>query len=267
MEERDLDRVLAQCLDTLQDGEDTLEGCLARYPSLAGELAPLLRTTAALRALPPIQPSPTFRAVAKTRLLNLLASRRSERTATASAAPAHLWKSWLRHSWTRHAWAWRLASLLLVVSLLGTGTVLAAAESMPDNPLYPVKLATESVLLSLTRAEEKRFDLYLQQANRRLIEATAMALALKPVRTAQSLDAYDAILLDMQKVTTLAANRGKDVAPLVQEFQDHINRQQIVLQRVYDNASPRRRPALGRLLAAVTDSQRETLAALQKVVR
>ena len=34
--------VLARCIDEIQAGKSTLEGCLARYPNLSDELRPLL---------------------------------------------------------------------------------------------------------------------------------------------------------------------------------------------------------------------------------
>ena len=101
----------------------------------------------------------------------------------------------------------------MVVSLLGGGTVVAAAESLPDQPLYAVKLAAERVQVALTPLEERRFDVLMNQSDRRLLEATAMAMAGKYERAYQALLAYEGILRDMERAGLGAANRGRDIAP------------------------------------------------------
>jgi len=58
--------------------------------------------------------------------------------------------------------------------LAGGGTAMAADNSMPGNPLYPVKLATEQVRLALTRSDIGKAELYATLADRRIVEIAYM---------------------------------------------------------------------------------------------
>jgi hypothetical protein len=253
-----LDDALAACLDDLQGGRDTVDGCLARYPGLAGELAPALRAAAAVRALPPVVPSPAFRAVAGARMQKLIQAREAVAAAPSrpglAPAPRHqpLWRSL----------AWRLAAILVVLSLMGGGVALASADSLPDQPLYGVKLATERLQVALAPAAEIRFEVLLQQADRRLAEATVMVLAGKYERAFGAMAAYDVILRDMTRAVNQASARGKDIAPLVVNFQQHVTRQQSALQLVYAKAPPRARPAVQRIINAAIEAQNGVLDAI-----
>lgn len=252
----DIDLILAQCLDDIESKRLTVQACLERYPDLAPSLGPALRTAVALRSLPPVQPSPTFRAVAQIRLQKLIAAHQP-----APAAPsASVLAPKRQPAW--RSLAWRLAAVLVVLSLLGGGTVLAAGDALPDQPLYPVKLAAERVQITLAPVEENRFQVYLQQADRRLAEATAMVLVGKYDRAFQAMVAYDLILREMGRVGIQAANRGRNIAPLVENVREHVARQSAALQRVYNNVPPRSRPAVQRLMNAAKEAQDRLLDAL-----
>jgi hypothetical protein len=69
--------------------------------------------------------------------------------------------------WPR--WA-NVVSAVLAVFLLGGGTVAAAENSLPDNPLYPVKLTTEQVRLTFTFSDVDKATLYAELTDRRLTE-------------------------------------------------------------------------------------------------
>ncbi len=250
--------LLARCLDDIEAGRDTVQACAARYPALA----PALGLAAGLRDLPPVMPDPVFRAVSQQRPLERHRRPVGRRSSVAPAAarapapagrPAPLWRSL----------AWRLTAALVVLSLLGGGTVVAADESLPDQPLYAVKLAAERVQVALTPPEERRFDVLMNQSDRRLLEATAMAMAGKYERAYQALLAYEVILRDMERAGLGAANRGRDIAPLVAEFQSRAARQQAALQRALNAAPPRTRAVVARLISVVTAAQAGLVEALQ----
>jgi hypothetical protein len=251
-----LEEALASCLDDIDSGRDTVDGCLARYPALAAELAPALRAAAAVRSLPPVVPTPAFRAVAGARMQKLIQARQaaaapqSPRPVPATRRP--LWQSL----------AWRLAAVLVALSLLGGGVALASSDSLPDQPLYGVKLAAERLQVALAPAAEIRFEILLRQADRRLAEATAMALAGKYERGFAAMVAYDLILRDMARAVNQAQARGRDIAPLVLNFQQHVTRQQAALQTVFVNAPPRARFAVQRIINAAIASQDAVLDAI-----
>ena len=70
-------------------------------------------------------------------------------------------------------WAIAVCAVMLVF-VLGGGTVLAANGSMPGSPLYAVKLATENLSIKLAGSEEKKAELYVAMANLRVTEMTWM---------------------------------------------------------------------------------------------
>ena len=51
----------------------------------------------------------------------------------------------------------------------------ASGNSLPDEPLYSVKLATETVRLTLTPSAQGKTELYVQMADRRVAEIIKMA--------------------------------------------------------------------------------------------
>jgi len=67
----------------------------------------------------------------------------------------------------------RASAALLAVILLAYGTVVSSAASLPDSPLYPVKLLVEDVQFALAPSSD-RPKLYSEQAVRRLDETKAL---------------------------------------------------------------------------------------------
>lgn len=67
--------------------------------------------------------------------------------------------------------------LLLCMLLGGTAaTVYAAQDSLPDTPLYPVKIMSEEALTALAFQPEPKLDLLLSFADRRVNEIAALTL-------------------------------------------------------------------------------------------
>jgi hypothetical protein len=67
-------------------------------------------------------------------------------------------------------------SLVVVAALVATATV-ASADSLPDEPLYGVKVASEQLRLAIARTPEDRAAVWLSMAEHRLTEAERLALA------------------------------------------------------------------------------------------
>ncbi len=70
--------------------------------------------------------------------------------------------------------AGRVAAAVVAAIAVGYGAIAASASSMPDSPLYPVKVWVEDVTIAVAPAEH-RAELLLSQANRRLDESRALA--------------------------------------------------------------------------------------------
>jgi hypothetical protein len=157
---KELEAILDDCLERLLVRGETIEDCLAAYSKQADALKPLLQTTLAVRKAAAIQPSPEFRARARYQFRVALRERAVQKS--------HLFPSWRLH------WATALTAILAML-LAGGGLVAAANSSMPDNPLYSLKLAAEQLQLSLTPSELDKANLYAEFADRRVAEIIYIA--------------------------------------------------------------------------------------------
>jgi len=183
--------ILDECLERLLRGE-TIEQCLQSYPEQAVELEPLLRTALAAKKAATIQPRAEFRERARYQFHSALQEMESKRGFRFFA-----WQS---------RWATAVA-VILVLLLLGGSTVAAAGNSMPDGALYPVKLATEQVRLTLTTSALSKAELYTRLADKRVAEIAYMASKGDPQRVelaAQRLDTH------LTKIATLVTARGEE---------------------------------------------------------
>lgn len=162
---KQFDDILNECLERVLLGE-SIEDCLAGFPQHAAELRPLLETSLQVKKAASVQPRPEFRASsgAKFRIaLNALPDK-----------PKRSFLAWLRQP----QWAAVTAAVLLVV--MGTGTGVMASGSMPDQPLYSVKLVMEKVQISLTPSAAAKGELYARILEKRIDEISRMASENKP---------------------------------------------------------------------------------------
>jgi hypothetical protein len=155
-----IENILDDCLERILVRGESVDECLARYRQFADELEPLLRTAIATKKAVAIEPRPEFRARARYQFHSALKDAASKKQ--------------------RRFFGWQLrwvtmASLALTLLLSGGGIVAAASNSMPDSPLYQVKLATEQIQLFLTTSPEDKAELYAKLVDRRVAEIINMA--------------------------------------------------------------------------------------------
>ena len=160
--ENELDNILDECLERMLTGGETVEQCLARYPQWARELEPLLQASLFARKASSIEPRPEFRERARYQLRAALQEMAEKRER--------------RFSLFRWQPQWVTAVIVVLVLVVASGgTVAASGNSMPDELLYPVKLATERVRLTLTPSALGKAELYLEMADKRVAEIIVMA--------------------------------------------------------------------------------------------
>ncbi len=152
---KEFNNILDECLERLLVKGETVEQCLESYPEHAAELEPLLHTVVAANKALSIKPLPEFKARARCQLNSLLQEVKPKRR-----LPVLGWQP---------RWAMALA-VFLALLLAGGGTAMAAENSMPDSLLYPVKLTTEQVRLTLTRSDIGKAELCATLADRRVAE-------------------------------------------------------------------------------------------------
>jgi len=223
--ESPLTLALADCLDRIEREGNSRDDCLARYPHLAAELRPLLSTAQTLRAVPPVAPSATFRAVARQRLLNQLGRQQPVTQKMPRPSIPTVLFPWLR------TLAPRLVAALLILVILTTGSAWAAEQSLPDSPFYPIKLAAEQVRIGLTPNLVRKANTLMELADRRLAEALIMAARNRPLAARRALLAYDDLLNQLTAALNRAAAEKQDVAPLVRRIENSVFKQQVALRQ------------------------------------
>jgi hypothetical protein len=154
--------VFEECLELVINGE-SIEECLHQFPEYAGELKGLLETATAARKSMAVQPSIEFRQRARLQLQTALRAQAIKPQRT----------GFLNWNW-QSKWAVATASVLVLL-VMGSGAVLAADKSMPDQPLYAVKQATEWFRLSVTTSPTAKAELNATLADRRINEIVYLA--------------------------------------------------------------------------------------------
>ncbi|MEE8369145.1 MAG: DUF5666 domain-containing protein, partial [Dehalococcoidia bacterium] len=152
--------ILDECLAAQRQGE-SVEACVSRYPKHAERLRPLLTTAQRVSESPPVRPRPRAQEVAWGRVRQRARElRRSRRLPQ------------VRFLWLRPL---ALTASLVLAFLAATGGVAyAAQDSLPDSPLYRIKLATEDVRLWVVFDDSHRAELLLDQSDERTREIVEM---------------------------------------------------------------------------------------------
>ena len=159
---------LDECLDLVLKDEQSVETCLHRYPEHAEEMAPLLQMAHEVKSTLDYTPS----TVAKTRARLLMQAAIARQQARKERR--WQWPGWLRVT-APPRWAVGMATMVLVMALGGTGVVAASSDSMPDQPLYPVKRAVEEARLVLSFSSNGKAQLHASFADRRVEEIAVLS--------------------------------------------------------------------------------------------
>ena len=167
---------------------------LNRYPNQADALAPLLAAAEQVKdwqtAVPPL-PAASWQAVDRAAFLAQL-----EQLPVTAVSPNPLLrlKEWLTQKRTAlrnrqvqkeqksmNALLARAVATVAVIFGLGGGTVVLANDSLPDTPLYPVKLMLEETRMALADNPVEQANLQMTLAQVRLQEMTQLMQAGDPV--------------------------------------------------------------------------------------
>lgn len=198
---KQLDNIFNECLESMLSQGESMEQCLSRFPGYAAELKPLLEAALAVKQAAAIQPRPGFREAARHRFYQAMKEIESQ--------PRNPVLGWLR----RPQWA-TVVAIVLVFLLAGGGTVTAANASMPDEPLYPVKMAVEKTWLTLTPSALGKAELHTRLAERRMAEIARMARKNEPEQIEKTSRRFEAGLTEM---ATLSSPRGGKIGPRIMD--------------------------------------------------
>jgi len=268
---RDFEHVLDECLSQLNTGlgpdRVDLEAVLARHPEHAAALRPLLQTAMLVREAPQPPLSPAAKAAGRRLLLSAVARKRREMAALQPSPweRALSFLSQLSLQPKNLQLARAVVTLSLIALLLASvGVIKVAANSLPDSPLYPVKLTAEQVRLFLTPAPAGKARLYMSYAERRLEEARALWEAGK------GLDEETLQAMQMESFRALMAigQASEEHRPgLLADFASLAESQRAILEEMRLEASPSEREAVEEAIAASEESKRVAAEAMEEPSR
>jgi hypothetical protein len=184
----EFDNILDECLERVIRGE-SIEACLESYPQHAAELKPLLLTALDTRKAVDITPRAEFRERASRQFQDAIRDMAPQRSRGFFAT--------LRPAWTT-------IIVVLIVIFGGGGIVSAANNSLPDSPLYAVKLATEEVRLAFATSTLGKAELYVKLTDERVKEIIEMADRGKVAQVAQTTERLNDQLMAMADLAVVA---------------------------------------------------------------
>lgn len=206
---KEFTNILDDCLDRILVKGESIEQCLQSYPAFARELGPLLKTALFAHKASAVAPRPEFRERARFQFqaaLREMAAKKEKRGFFNFGALPRF--------------ATMAVSIILALVIAGSGTVAAAGNSLPDSPLYPVKLATETVQLKLAGTPLEKAELYAKLADKRVTELVKMAEKGKPEqveKVARRLNGHLTAMAMAAKANGEAvAMMGGEQAPMMQ---------------------------------------------------
>lgn len=182
MTERPFEQLLERCLQEVAHTGD-VESVLRHYPRHADHLRPLLEMALATSHTYADVPEPPGGLAAGRRWLLDTAAQQRERARATKTPNTDIRKE--RKPKMKLLFATRLISAILAVAMgtaaVGGGVTWAASDSLPGETLYPVKLTSENVRLSLASTPQNQVELALQFAGERVAEMAALVDEGQPI--------------------------------------------------------------------------------------
>jgi hypothetical protein len=245
-----LKEILDICLDRIRVNGDTVEQCLVSYPEHAAELEPLLRAALSVtKASSVIKPRPEFERVAKYRFLSALESKKAKET----GRRAPLW------GWQRR---WALVFAVIVVLLLvGSGTITAASSSLPGDTLYPIKTATEKVQGFFTWGNEGKASFDIKLAQRRIGELESLSEGNRSIPQSLLNTMYGETDHAIETLSQQKAVKTETVTRLL----DMTSKQNTVLAKVIEKATSEAREKLQEALKRSEDAHGRALSLRERM--
>ena len=170
----DLETILDICLYEIEEGESSIDECLARHPEHAAQLQPLLLAATKLTRARAVVPDPSYKMRARSQL-NVYMQQHPQRK---QVSPVY----------------WRLAISFATIMMLflASGTAFAQ-QALPGDNLYNWKLTSEHVW-RFTSSDQLGYDIAL--SNRRMNEL--LVVSGNETRRAWAIQNYEKLLVKFQ---------------------------------------------------------------------
>lgn len=235
--------ILAECIDDVKAGKASIEDCLGKYPSMRGQLEPLLRVALEIREAPDVTPSPAFKMEARARLMDQIQGR-----------PAGIGWPWRRYDNQMKPFAYvkrfsmSMAGVILAIVLAvfgaGAGTAYASQASLPGDTLYPIKLATEQAGMMLVGDDLARAERALSFTNKRVREMEALAEKGRPQDLDLAVEEYGYALNMTLTEIEQAGHRGLATGNITALVAEATSRHFLLLDEIWDTVPDQAMTAL-----------------------
>jgi hypothetical protein len=170
----ELEFILDSCLSQIEEGEASIDECLARYPQHAVQLQPLLRAATKLARARDVVPNPSYRMRARSQL------------------NAYMQQNPQRKRVSPVLWRFTIAFVTVFMLFLASGTAFAQ-QALPGDTLYDWKLTSEH-LWRLTSSDQLGVDITL--SNRRMNEL--LRVSGDEIRRERAIQKYEELLIKFQ---------------------------------------------------------------------
>lgn len=156
--------MLDACMQSILNGDISLQDGLEQYPHLAHELNTMVKISSMLESTGDAEKRSHELQTIRSRMLGKLPSR--AHGVTNPFDFRYIWQTTKR----RFAMSWIIIITTLLSLVTGAGTVYASGSSLPGDVLYPVKNWSEDFRLRLAADEDKEFALQMQFMDMRMQE-------------------------------------------------------------------------------------------------
>ena len=231
---RDFEEILDNCINQIIFSEKSVEECLAKYPEHKEKLKHLLATLSNVRKIPKPIPSACFKTALKDRLIRQLEPKK--------VIPLSAKRTWIEKLSSLKPAIVQVAAGILIFVFLSSGVMMASANSLPGDSLYPIKIAKENIQLALTFNKMAKAELHLQFAQRRLSEIETV---LRDERDADLNNIVNSMIEHTNEVAVLADEiSNKKREEILIKLSNFIQHKQESLKKIMDKAPAKNNDAI-----------------------
>lgn len=238
-----IEKIIDNCIKLISENNLSIEQCLKRYPKFKEELKPLLESFIKVKEFEKINPPAIFEDEVKIRFINIVKAKQSQILPKKGMIPRFV---------TKFSGLWAMPtlakiSIFVILFLFISGfTSILSANTLPGDFLYPVKIASEKVIIFFT-PNNKKVNLHIIFAKRRLDEIEKMA---EKGRIGEITKTLNVLETEIDSVINYMKDFEIDIK--TQEVFDMIlenfNKQNKVLKKVKEKVPDEAKPAIQRAI-------------------
>lgn len=166
-----IEKIIDNCIKLISENNLSIEQCLKRYPKFKEELRPLLESFIKVKEFEKINPPAIFEDEVKIRFINIVKAKQSQILPKKGMIPR--FAAQLSGLWAMSTLA-KISIFVILFLFISSFTSILSANTLPGDFLYPVKTASEKVIIFFT-PNNKKVNLHIIFAKRRLGEIKKMA--------------------------------------------------------------------------------------------